>query len=54
MNSVCSSSISAFIAASVRAPGAQADDRAHMVQVAVVAADQAAQHAVGFAAAHHQ
>jgi hypothetical protein len=54
MNSVCSGSISAFIAAIVRTPGRRADDVAHMVQVLVVAADQAAEHGVGLAAAQHQ
>ena len=51
MNSVRDSSSSAFIAAKSATPGLGTDQLAHMFEVVVVAADDAAQHRIGIAAA---
>ena len=53
MNSVRSPSISAFIAAKPCAPGFRPITLRDMLEVIVEAADQAAQHRVGIAAAQH-
>jgi hypothetical protein len=54
MNSVCSGQHQRVHRGHRAHARAAADDVAHMVQVLVVAADQAADHRVGLAAAQHQ
>ncbi len=54
MNRVCSSSIRAFTVARPGAPALRPDHVSDVVQMAVKAADQAADHGVGIAQLDHQ